>query len=97
MTSRALRGLCFEGGFDERDAVEAEARGYRSLVWAEFEDGSRYQVTFYDLTRLAQTLEDERHAGRPFFSEPGLIVVERVTHRLMEAAVRALGREGFFV
>jgi hypothetical protein len=66
-------------------------------VWAEFEDGSRYRVTFYNLTRLAQTLEDERQAGRPFFSEPGLIVVERVTHELMEAAVSALGREGFFV
>ena len=87
---------CFEDGFGERDAFEALSRGYRSHVWAELDDGSRYQLTFFDVTRLAQSLEVECKDGRPFFTEPGLIIVPEVTLAHMEAAARALAAEGFF-
>jgi len=87
---------CYDDGFGERDAFEALSRGYRSHVWAELDDGSRYQLTYYDVTRLAQTLEGEAGAGRPYFAEPGLIIVPEVTLANMEAAARALAAEGFF-
>jgi len=93
----ALMRLYFEGGFDEREAAEVFARGYRSHVWAELDDGSRYQVTYYDVTRLAQTLQDDCAANEhPFFTEPGLIIVPEVTFANMEAAARALAAQGFF-
>lgn len=88
--------LIFEFGFDERDEYEAETRGYRSHVWAELDDGSHHPLTFYDLTRLSQTLEDECSSGRMFFSEPGLVVVPAVTRVNMEEAARTLASEGFF-
>ncbi len=86
----------FEYGFDERDQYEAEARGYRSHVWAELDDGSRHPLTFYDVTRLSQTLEDERSSGRLFVAEPGLVVLPAVTRVNMEDAARTLASEGFF-
>lgn len=88
--------LVFAGGFDERAADDAEARGYRAAVFVEFDDGRRYEVVFYDPVRLAQDLEDETAAGNPFISEPGLIVVPGVTLVNMQAAVAKLARERFF-
>ncbi|TKD02247.1 hypothetical protein [Polyangium fumosum] len=96
MGHRVLSRLVFEGGFDARDAHESLLRGYRSHVWAELQDGSRHRLTFYDLTRLTQSLEDECSAGRRFFTEPGLVIVPEVTLANMEAAARELAREGFF-
>ena len=92
----SLVKLVFEFGFDEHDEYEAESRGYRSHVWAELDDGSRHPLTFYDLTRLSQTLKDECSSGRSFFAEPGLVVVPVVNRANMEAAARTLASEGFF-
>lgn len=59
-------------------------------------DGTSHRVTFYDVGRLSQTLDDECASGRPFFTEPGLIVVPQVTRANMETAARALAAQGFF-
>jgi hypothetical protein len=96
MKREKLTRLIFEDGFDERDEEEARMRGYRSHVWAELSDGSRHRLTFYDLTRLSQTLEDEARDGRPFFAEPGLVVLSEVTRANMESAAAALADEGYF-
>ena len=93
---RTLRRLHFAGGFDERSAEEANMRGYRSHVWAELDDGSRYQVTYFDMVRLKQELEYECSIGSRYFTEPGLIIVSEVTLANMESAARALAEEGFF-
>jgi hypothetical protein len=93
---RVFVRLVFEGGWDEREAEEALVRGYRSHMWAELDDGSRHRLTFYDVMRLSQTLEDERRDGRQFFTEPGLVIVPEVTLANMEAAARTLAVEGFF-
>ena len=93
---QAAPRLVFNGGFDERAAFEAEARGYCAGVSVEFEDGRRFPVVFYDPVRLAQDLQDETEAGYPFISEPGLIIVADVTRANMEAAVAKLTRESFF-
>ncbi|MCY1079811.1 hypothetical protein [Archangium lansingense] len=96
MKSRELVRLVFEGGWNAGDEVDTPMRGYRSHVWAELADGSRHRMTFYDVTRLAQTLEDDSQAGRPFFAEPGLVILTEVTLPNMEAAARTLAAEGFF-
>lgn len=96
MPSRTLVQLVFEGGLDDREEHEAKVRGYRSHVWAELSDGSRRRLTFYNPTRLEQTLTDEEREGRPFFAEPGLIILKEVTRSSMEAAARTLAEEGFF-
>ena len=87
--------LAFAGGWDARDDFEAPRKGWRD-AHVELDDGSRYRVTFYDVVRLAQTLEDERRAGRAFLGEPGLIVLDEVTRSKMEDAAARLAREGFF-
>lgn len=96
MKSRELVRLVFEGGWDERDEVETPMRGYLSHVWAELADGSRHRLTFYDMTRLSQVLADECRRGRPFFTEPGLVILEEVTRPRMEEAARKLAAGGFF-
>ncbi|WNG52083.1 hypothetical protein F0U60_54240 [Archangium minus] len=53
-------------------------------------------VMSIDMTRLSQELADNCREGRPFFAEPGLIILEEVTRSRMEAAVRTLAAEGFF-
>jgi hypothetical protein len=93
---RTLVRLALGGHFDERDAAEMPMKGWRGDVWAELGDGSRHRLTFYDLARLTQTLEDDRRAGRPFFSEPGLVILPHVTLAAMEQAARALAADGFF-
>jgi hypothetical protein len=85
--------LIFDYGFKPE---ETEDRGYRTHVWAELDDGSRHPMSFYNLTRLGQTLDDQRLRGQPFFGEPGLVVVDAVTLENMEAAARELAQQGFF-
>lgn len=51
--------------FDERCALETEARGYFSAGYAEREDGVRFPLCFYDLGRLAQDLKAEAELGAP--------------------------------
>ena len=88
--------LIFEGGFDEREAVECRDRGYRSHVWVNLANGERYPVVFYDSVRLQQDLKDEEKSGSPFIAEPGLIVLPEVTRENMEKAVCRLADDGFF-
>lgn len=71
--------------FDEY-AWEVEAKGYCP---ASASVGERsVEVTFYDPTRLAQTIADDLTAGRSF-AEHRLFVVPRVTRDAMREALRA--------
>jgi hypothetical protein len=88
--------LLFEGGWSERDASEAEARGYRSHVTAVLPDGRRYALVFYDPVRLRQDLQEESRLGRGYIAEPGMIVVDIVTRARMQVAVDQLLGDGFF-
>lgn len=87
--------LSFKSPFGEREAHEAEARGYLASAMVELETG-QVPVVFYDVVRLKQDLDEECVAGRAFLAEPGLIVVESVTKTNMEAAVLRLHKEKFF-
>ena len=95
MTVEFVR-LIVKYGFNEREAVETPMRGYLTHVWVELSDGSLHEVSFFDPVRLGQELASDQARGRPFFSEPGLIIVPEVTMDNMEAAARTLAREGFF-
>jgi hypothetical protein len=88
--------LIFEGGFDEREALECRDRGYRSHVCVKFSNGECYPVVFYDPVRLQQDLEGEAKMGNPFIAEPGLIVLPEVTLDNMNKAVWQLAENGFF-
>lgn len=89
--------LMFTHPFGEREACEAEARGYLGYAAVELDDGSSIPVVFYDLVRLQQDLEEEILLGNPFVAEPGMIVVASVTRENMEKAVQKLFAEGFFL
>jgi hypothetical protein len=96
MIARKKPRLVFDGPFDDREAAECKARGYRSHVWAELASGERYSIVFYDAVRLAQDLADEAEAGNPCIAEPGLIVLEELTEDNMQAAIERLADEGYF-
>jgi hypothetical protein len=86
----------FPDDFDERDALEMPLRGYFGDVTVELPDGNHYQLYFYDITRLGQTLDAEVGCGRSFYTEPGLIVLPEVTVEAIRAAVPGLVASGYF-
>jgi len=88
--------LVFVGAFSEREAVEAQDRGYLSHVLAEIDGVRLYPVVFYDPVRLQQDLEESARHGRAFVADPGLIVLPDITLEAMRAAVQRLAQEGFF-
>ena len=70
--------------FGDREADEANSRGYLGSAYVQLEDGSRVPVVFYDIGRLGQDLASEAESGHPFISAPGLIVLTEVTLSNME-------------
>lgn len=83
-------------GFDARSEFELPFRGYLPDVVVESADGNRYRLAFIDLARLEQTLEDNVSTGRPYYVEPGLVVLPEVTLEAIEKAIHGLHEEGFF-
>jgi hypothetical protein len=62
-------------GLDEREEEEMQLRGYCSHVYIVSKIRNIYwPLVFYDITRLAQDMEDEG-----YIYDIGLIVVEKVT------------------
>jgi hypothetical protein len=88
--------LSFPEGYDEQAEFELPFRGYLRDVTLELEDGSRHQLFFIDLARLEQSLTDNARMGRPYLTEPGLIVLPQVTTEAIQRTVQALWDEGFF-
>lgn len=84
-------------GFDDRWEAEIADRGYFSEARVVAQEGCQYHVFFVDPIRLGQELRDTTvKLGRPWFAEPGLIILTEVTVDAMQEAVEALWREGFF-
>jgi hypothetical protein len=84
------------GGFDAQSEFEMPFRGYLPDVVVELADGTRHRLAFVDLSRLEQTLEDNASIGRPYYAEPGLVVLPEVTLTTIEKAVHGLCEEGYF-
>ncbi len=88
--------ISFPDGFDERWEYEMPLKGYLSRLRVRLDDGRHYLVNLIDPVRLAQDLEVETSCGRPYFAEPGLILLPEVTTRSITEAIHSLWREGFF-
>jgi hypothetical protein len=78
-------------GFDDHD-WEVEAKGWLQGTIAVIGQ-CRYQISFYDPTRLAQEIADEFRRGVMFF-ERSVVVVPSVTRAHMNAAVEVLATTG---
>src|SRR5689334_131412 len=88
--------VSFPEDFDARDQLEMTARGYLSDVTVRLGGGRTYSLVFLDVVRLRQTLEDDTALGRPYFAEPGLVVLPEVTRDAVLRAVEGLRRDGYF-
>jgi hypothetical protein len=95
MNAEECPRIVFPPDFDDRAAFEMPAKGWLSAQ-VEMKDGSRCPVYFSDPVRLQQDLEEEMRLGRPYFAEPGLIVVPEVTVEAVQNAVQSLDQHGFF-
>jgi hypothetical protein len=88
--------IIFPEWYDARCEYETPFKGYLSDVEVRLEDGSRYKVYFIDPARLQQTLEEDAASGRPYYAEPGLIVLPEVTTQAIRQAIHGLLRDGYF-
>lgn len=88
--------LIFPEWYDARCEYETPLKGYLSDVEVHLEGGARYKLYFTDPIRLRQTLEDDAASGRPYYTEPGLVVLPEVTTEAVRQAVSGLEREGYF-
>jgi hypothetical protein len=88
--------VLFPADFDEQSEFETPSRGYLSEVIAELDDGTRFQLFFIDPVRLQQELKMDADNGQPYFAEPNLIVLPRVTVAAIHDAVSGLLQQGYF-
>jgi hypothetical protein len=88
--------VVFPEWFDARVEHETPSKGWLTGVEVRLEDGSRYELSFIDPARLQQTLADDEEAGRPYYAEPGLVVLPRVDREAVRVAVAGLVEDGYF-
>lgn len=88
--------IVFPEWYDDRCEYETPAKGYLPDVEVRLEDGSRYKLYFTDPVRLQQTLADDTASGRPYYTEPGLVVLPEVTTQAIREAISGLVRAGYF-
>lgn len=86
--------VIFPAWYDDRAEAEAPAKGYLSGVEVCL-GGDRYLLYFIDTVRLQQTLDDDARDGRPYFTEPNLVVLPEVTTQSIHEAVRGMVRDGY--
>src|SRR5690242_7942232 len=82
--------IVFPEWYDARCEQETPLKGYLSDVEVRLEDGSRFKLHFTDPARLQQTLEDDAATGRPYYTEPGLVVLPEVTMQAIQQVIPAL-------
>lgn len=87
--------VVFPDEFDDRAAFEMPAKGWL-CAHVEMNDGRQFSVHFTDPVRLQQDLDESVRAGKPYFAEPGLIVLPEVTVETVRTAVQRLYSQGFF-
>ncbi|MEA5516991.1 hypothetical protein [Nodularia sp. UHCC 0506] len=80
---------------DERDEIEAIAKGYRNDVYVKTTTGM-YHVHIYDIVRLQQDFEDEQQEQGYYSIDHNLILVEEVSKKVVVNTVKKLEEEGYF-
>ena len=88
--------LSFACEMDDNTAWDIEQKGWCEIADAHLPDGSVVRLSFWDPSRLAQSLEDELKSGKTCFTEPAMIVVPTVSIENMKTAVEELYESGYF-
>jgi hypothetical protein len=83
-------------GWDFYKEQEADRRGYLEGVTVQFGSSIRIPVCFMIPLRLRQEIVADALNGRPFFAEPGLIVLPEIKRDVVSVAVHKLAGERFF-
>lgn len=80
----------------EDDEILIRQKGWFCHNRVKLENGNRYQVCFFDSTRLNQELEMNSKNGKPYFIESSLIVLSELTIENMQKAITEAEKRGFF-
>ena len=88
--------IVFLEWYDARCEYETPFKGYLSDVEVCLENGSRYKLYFNDPVGLQKTLDEDAALGKPYYSEPGLVVVPEVTTQAIQQIIPRLLRDGYF-
>ncbi|HZF52542.1 MAG TPA: hypothetical protein VE093_28000 [Polyangiaceae bacterium] len=75
---------------------ECVFKGWLAGVKVRIEDDRVYALTFVDIHRLAQMLDDQVATGLAHYAEPGLVIVTELTRSNIEASIPHLVSEHFF-
>lgn len=71
-------------------------KGFLSNVLAELENGEHYLLNFIDPSRLAQDLHGQSRIGKPYFADPGMVVLQKVVVEKVGELLKCLLEDGFF-
>jgi len=88
--------LIFPAAYEGQWEEERIYKGWLTGVKIRFPTGECYVLTFVDMHRLGQMVEDRAAEGCGYYAEPGLIIVSEVSRTHVDAAVRGLVKESFF-
>ncbi|HKI38117.1 MAG TPA: hypothetical protein VKA46_40060 [Gemmataceae bacterium] len=88
--------IAFPDWYDDRAECEHAAKGFLPDVVVRLSGGPSYKLYFSDPVRLQQDLDESTKHGRPFYAEPGLVVIPEVTPEAIREAVAGLWKETFF-
>ncbi len=71
--------------------------GYRGDVVVEFANGDSFPIYFYEAAGVQEELEDRKKSGfGSFVSEPGLVIIPKITLESMKTVVAILVEIGHF-
>jgi hypothetical protein len=82
--------------WQEGDEIVINQKGWFCHNVVELANGNRYQVCFFDKSRLVHELNYREGQGKPFFIENALIVLSEVTIENMKAAIIEAEKQKFF-
>lgn len=86
--------ILYSPNFGEGDEITMYDRGnFEGIVEV---DGKKYSLLFRALYHIAPDLRMYEKTGRPYYTKPGLVIVEDVTIEVIEKAVAKLYTDGYF-
>jgi hypothetical protein len=94
--SSSVDSIAFPDGDIQEILSEATTRGYIENIKVVLDNGKCYSIAFFECIRVNREIEIDCVNGRPFFVEPGLIVVDTVSLDVIRGATSELAAEGYF-
>lgn len=96
MESQNFPKLILYEGFGERDDWEIAQKGW-FCAHVELEDGSRYEINFYDPVRLIQEYNDiVIRDNEPCYLEFNIIIIPKVTIDAVRKCIHYLWTKKYF-